>query len=511
VATFSTQGTVLLDQRRSLIVTVSAGDAGTERVINVTEHDAASGVLRRSHQMVVHQPDGIGSASETSFATLATTRGTIFAVHAPFQVGTPPPGWVDVIDERTLTLRASTRLGLVPLPPVLDEQTGRVFIANERSGTVSIFSAASGALLRTTTVSPVPLDPSGSPIVDEKTGRVFFAENRVPGRVAMLDAQSGVLLRNIGVTGAPVAAALDVAAGRVLVVMAGPVHNTVGVLDTRTGAVLQNGALPWTPTGIVVDPKTHRGFVTYGDSTQVSVLDSTTGSLLLSTRVRADVENLSGQLPQATPQPGAEQPPSIARLDSTRGWVIVTVPIISDDDGTEVGSEQLAVLDGRTGSVIHVVPTVSSAWPNAIAVDDTHGRAYVNVTGLVEILDVSCIKGEYVFANTDLRVPYGSQPGWQAIVAGLAVHIPPQMGTVSATPRSGTPLPPATITLPLLFSGTSTPTPAPQTTPTSLPGAVAAIQSTLPSPVLAGGVAAVVALGGLVWVRVSRGKGRVPK
>lgn len=399
VATLSAQGTVLLDQRRSLIVAVSSGGVGTERVINVEEYDAASGALRRSRQVVVHQPDDAAGASQTAFVTLATTGGTIFVVHAPFQVGTSPPGWVDVIDEHALTLRASTRLGVVPLAPVVDEQTGRVFIANQRSGTVSVFGAATGALLRITTVSPVPLDPSGAPVVDEKTGRVFFAENSASDRVAMLDARSGALLRSISVDGAPVAAALDVVAGRVLVVIAGPVRNTVSVLDARTGAVLRSAALPWTPTGIAVDVKTHRAFVTYSNSMQVSVLDSTSGALLLSTRVRADVENFYGRIAQATPQPGAEQPPTIARVDSARGWVVVTVPIISDDDGSEVGSEQLSVLDSRTGSVIHVVPTVSSVWPNAFAVDDAHGRAYIDVTGLIEILDVSCIKEHYVFAN----------------------------------------------------------------------------------------------------------------
>jgi DNA-binding beta-propeller fold protein YncE len=236
-------------------------------------------------------------------------------------------------------------------------------------------------------------------VVDTRTGRLFFAEDSAAGQVAMLDARSGVLLHSVGVGGVPVAAALDPAAGRVLVVLAGPVHNSVSVLDARTGTVLRRGALPWTPSGIAVDARTHRAFVTYSDSTQVSVLDSTSGTLLLSTRVRADVESFFRRMPQATPQPGAEQPPTIARVDATRGWVVVTVPLISDDDGAEIGSEQLSVLDSRTGSVIHVVPATSSAWPNAIGVDDTHGRAYVAIGDLIEILDISCIKGEYVFAN----------------------------------------------------------------------------------------------------------------
>jgi hypothetical protein len=106
-----------------------------------------------------------------------------------------------------------------------------------------------------------------------------------------------------------------------------------------------------------------------------------------------------------------------------------------------------------------------------------------------------------------MRAPRGTQPGWRSIISGLVVHVPPQMGTVGVRPPSGTAAPPGTIVLPVQFSGTATPTAPPAATPlpTPLPTAVATSQGTSPGRLLAGGLVVVAALGGLVWLWLSRG------
>jgi DNA-binding beta-propeller fold protein YncE len=140
-------------------------------------------------------------------------------------------------------------VGTTPTTPIVDEQTGRVFLASAAAATVSVLDAGTGRLLRTVTLSPAAgtalvglglwagpdsmehivaagAEP-GLVAVAERSGRVFVATRSTTaqadtsmtmGRVSELDAHSGAVLRTIPVSGDPVAVAVDERVRRALIV-----------------------------------------------------------------------------------------------------------------------------------------------------------------------------------------------------------------------------------------------------------------------------------------------------
>jgi len=335
--------------------------------------------------------------SEGLYVALDERTQRVFVLHQPFAQGGSPPSRVDVFDEHSLALLHIVQVGSVARPPVVDEQTGRVFVAGQQSGTIDVLDATTGAPLRRVAVAVAALLPSAPPVVDLLTNRVFFAEDTVPGVVAVLDARSGVLLRKVVVGLYPQAIAVDPTTGHILVGS----QDNVSVLDGHDGTVLHTAGVLGSPTGLLIDGTTHRAFVSYADNVRVSMLDALTGRILRSEIVRADVDALGHLLPpNVSPpqQPGSEQPPTLSRIDERRRWVVVSNPEISDDDAPEPGSAQLATLDSRTGTIIHIV-AAQNIWPDAAAVDEQIGRAFVYGSKGITMYDISCLTSYYVFAD----------------------------------------------------------------------------------------------------------------
>ncbi len=194
---------------------------------------------------------------------------------------------VDVLDTASGRLVRRGALGGLPAPGKLavDETTGRAFVlttdVTTNRGTVVVVDTRSGRLLRST---PLPGMPAAM-ATDARTGHVFVTtQGSAPraigvasvalrpvglGRVAMLDARTGALLRLIGVGVAPGAVAVDGRSGRVFVANAGPVDRlgnasepgTVSVLDARSGAVLRTVTVGLDPDSIAVDERAGRAFV----------------------------------------------------------------------------------------------------------------------------------------------------------------------------------------------------------------------------------------------------------
>jgi len=95
-------------------------------------------------------------------------------------------------------------VGRNPATVAVDAQTGRAFIANADSNSVSVLDTTTGALLRTV---PVGLDPSAL-AVDERAGRVVVV-NHDSGSVSVLDARSGGIVNTVTVGPLPHAVAVD--------------------------------------------------------------------------------------------------------------------------------------------------------------------------------------------------------------------------------------------------------------------------------------------------------------
>jgi len=162
-----------------------------------------------------------------------------------------------------------------PSTAVVDEVTGRLFVADYARARVNVIDTRTGALVGTVAVGAHPLRLS----VDPRTARVFVlnqgstdgADRPIgAGSVSMLDARTGTLLRTVPLDVNATAMTLDERRGRVLASTAGvtstpenaPIQRgKVFVLDARSGTIrriLPVGVAPYT---IAEDARTGRAFV----------------------------------------------------------------------------------------------------------------------------------------------------------------------------------------------------------------------------------------------------------
>ena len=165
----------------------------------------------------------------------------------------------------------------------VDKTTGRVFIANLGSGTVSVLDDQTGALLHTTTVGKAA--PTGwvtalvgkaPPAlgVDTTTKRVFVA-NLAANTVSVLDDDTGALLHTTAVGTAPSDVEVDAANGHVFIANTG--SDTVSVLDDKTGRVLRVIPVGKHPIVVVKDAVDAQVFVVNRTGNTLSVLGGNLG------------------------------------------------------------------------------------------------------------------------------------------------------------------------------------------------------------------------------------------
>jgi DNA-binding beta-propeller fold protein YncE len=139
----------------------------------------------------------------------------------------------------TISLPRARRAG--PKPSVfvkeaiaVDERTRRAFVidpgdsGNQNQGQVGVFDTGTGELLRTV---PVGQRPMG--IADRRTRRdlVLHRPFAAFGRVLVLDAKTGLPVRDVAVALSPVDMRVDEPLGQVFVADGGVIR----VLDTTTG------------------------------------------------------------------------------------------------------------------------------------------------------------------------------------------------------------------------------------------------------------------------------------
>src|SRR5205823_4360999 len=132
-----------------------------------------------------------------------------------------------VLDARSGALLRTVAIGYMPngLRGVVDPLTDRIFVW--ASG-LRVLDAHSGAILRTI------INVGDMLAADEQTGRVFDADD-VAKRVSVLDARSGAILRTVALGQAPHQIVVSAATGHVFVLG----DKALWMLDARTGRVLR--------------------------------------------------------------------------------------------------------------------------------------------------------------------------------------------------------------------------------------------------------------------------------
>lgn len=196
---------------------------------------------------------------EATTAVVDERSGRVFVAVTGATKGDDTPigvGSVSMLNARTGARVGAVRVGWRPVAAAIDARTARVFVANGSSNDVSVLDARDGKVIRTV---PVGRSPQAI-VVDETTTRVFVA-NAGDGSVSVLDARTGARVRTVPVGLGDDALAVDPLAGRVLVTSI----RAVSVLDATTGSVLHTLSVGGSPYALAVDTRTSRAFVTGTD------------------------------------------------------------------------------------------------------------------------------------------------------------------------------------------------------------------------------------------------------
>jgi DNA-binding beta-propeller fold protein YncE len=283
------------------------------------------------------------------------------------------PGLVQMLDGRTGVRLASFPLGQAASALAVDARHRHVLVADDSAGTLGLLDARTGALLHAIPLGLLPLALA----VDERTGHTFVAGPVSPGMAAlsvgfagviadvvgMLDTRTGALLHVTAVGSGPSALAVDPMTGRVFVACEGDA--TVRVLDARSGAPLRTVTLPAAPSALAVDERRGRVYVISAAAGLLSLLDARTGALLATRRVD----------PFAS---AAYARPDALAVDEARDRVYLSTdgPLGPGPRGPTLrGNGTLYVVDARTGAVLRRIAV--GVAPQAVAVDARSGRVVV--------------------------------------------------------------------------------------------------------------------------------------
>ncbi len=232
--------------------------------------------------------------------------------------------------------------------------TGMVFVAHPANGTVEVLDGPAGRHLAT-----VPGCPEASGVLCAEDAGLVFAAARGGGRVLVLRAVDGTVVREAAVGPRPNGLAWD--AGRARLLVADVEDLRARLLDPASGVAVANRPLPGRPRWCVVDTAGDRFLVNVRDPACVTLLDA---------RDLAEV----GRWPVSSPGPhGLDLDPATGRA------------FVACDGGL------LVALDLRTGREVGSVPLAGE--PDAVWFHPAARRLYVAIgrPGLVQVIDTDAL------------------------------------------------------------------------------------------------------------------------
>ena len=347
------------------------------------ERGAARRLRRRAGILLV----GLVIAAACGVAALG--RGGSDPVVRVAAVGDAPLGGTLIIDDRTSRAFVFNHADIPNTVSVLDTETGAplrtvvvgsqyAWLAADRpashvflssyDGTISMFDARSGQLLRT--VTDPQLD-TRQVVADERDGLIFVG-HRDNASVTELDGRTGAILRHVTTCGGPFAVALSVRTGHLF---AKCNDGTTDMLDARSGQVLRhNSTNSGAYCSVVVDEATDRAIET--GNVSADMLDARTGRIIRT-------------WPQGSPLSFC----SATAVDARSGRIYTLFAPAGVDGQTGLGGphNQVAVLDGRTGATLRRIPVPTNA--NALAVDSATGHVLVDSVGALDGNDMPVAPG----------------------------------------------------------------------------------------------------------------------
>jgi len=365
----SASGTMVLAEREDHLFLLARAARGA-LPDTVSMFDARGGLLLRTASL----PAG-GPASQ--IAVVARTARVFVLGLSPVS----PVLHVSVLDAasgrvvRTIVLprlpgavAASSGAGLATLE--VDQRTGQVILTELDSATLHALDGTTGRVLWTRSLRP-GLRVSAqrpllrSPVVDAPSGHLFVADFP-SGDIRTLDARTGHLIRTVRVTPGGVDMVAIQRTGHVAVFYGG----RVSMLDAASGRLLRTNII-----GRVYD---------YGPA----VVDQASGRIFLSnsrTRSMVVLDGASGRMVRSVGV-GQGQSPLLPLVDERADRVLV--PTLGPIRAGMAGNGSISVLNGRSGLLLRTIPTGQGL--SFVHVDEQTGHALImSEDGHIQVIDVS--------------------------------------------------------------------------------------------------------------------------
>ncbi len=276
-------------------------------------------------------------------------------------------------------------------PIGVEKANGKVYVANETSGTISVYESATLAPL---TVIPACDKPHHTAVSPD--GRRFYAACLATNRVAVVDTATDALVGPLtsGAPGARTHQPWPTNDGERLWV-ANFETNDITEIDLQTGAILRALPLGARPVEVVVSPDATTAYVSIPEESKLMVFDLETSRLVAEPAVLPP-ENLMLSRDGRTILASYSYPrnPTAASIVDTETLtaVEVTLPGVGASHteltpdakfgfvsllgaGTPETPNGIAVLDIEAAAVLAVYQLPGSVWPHAVRWHGEHQRA----------------------------------------------------------------------------------------------------------------------------------------
>ena len=345
---------------------------------------------------------------------------------------------VSVIDEGTSTVTATITVGSEPMAVAINQLTNKIYVANSIGNSVTVIDGASNGTV-TLSVGTTPIALAVNPVTNQ-----IYVVNWDGGTVTVIDgATNGATTISVG--SKPIALAINSLTNRIYV--ANSNSNTVTVIDGATGFTKTLGAGTY-PIAVAVNQLTNQIYVANNGSGNLTVIDGASNNLTTVTAANAPSGVAVNSITNKIYVPNS-QASSVTVIDgvnlSTAFALVAGTPdqaVIDPVTNTIYITNHTGAVDYLNGSTLTVGAIQVSNYTSALDLDSTTNRIYVPNPGsnTVSVIAGAPPPALHFTAITPCRVvdtrntngPFGGP----AITGGASRDFPIQKGACKITPSA---------------------------------------------------------------------------
>ncbi|MDE1862275.1 MAG: type VI secretion system tube protein Hcp [Thaumarchaeota archaeon] len=292
----------------------------------------------------------------------------------------------DVDDANSVV--GNVTVGNTPEMLAFDRDDGKIYVANNADGTLSVIDGRTNSVASTIKVGSGPQGVA----FDQRNGRVYVTNTGTSfdgNTVSVIDARAGKVTGTIKVGTGPIGVAFDGKNDRLYV--ANTNSRSVSVIDAGTDAVVATVPVGSGPNSVAVDDRANKVYVTNFFDGTVSVIDGLTNSVTGTIPVGRDPIDVAFDEKNGNVYVANFEDGTVSVIDGGRGILTGTVPVGSGPIGVTVdelndniyvgdsSSGEVSVIDAPTGEVVATLMGLDS--PARGTVDTESGNIYVGNIG----------------------------------------------------------------------------------------------------------------------------------